>query len=150
VKLKVQGAVFFDVNEFPERVVVTQELRIEPLDRFESLPGKLGPLLPVLALKREPCPLDTSAPLHQDDAMRLTVNLESAMYALAKSLSREEGCTISAAVNRLLRRSVTGAMERNAVRVNQKAKRGGFVVSRGAKPITADMVRRAERQDDES
>src|SRR6266436_5147840 len=41
--------------------------------------------------------------------MRLTVNLESDLYALAKSLAKAEDCTVSAAVNRLLRRSLPGA-----------------------------------------
>ena len=80
--------------------------------------------------------------------MRLTVNLESEMYALAKSLAREEGCTISVAVNRLLRRSVAGGMERSPRPLRGKMKRSGFVVSRGAKTITADTVRRAEKEDD--
>lgn len=33
--------------------------------------------------------------------MRLTVNLDPDLYALAKSLSKAEDCTLSAAVNRL-------------------------------------------------
>ena len=94
--------------------------------------------------------LDTTAPLHHYCGMRLTVNLESEMYALAKSLAREEGCTISVAVNRLLRRSVTGGVERSLASVGKKTKRSGFIVSRGTKPITADTVRRAEKEDDES
>jgi hypothetical protein len=80
--------------------------------------------------------------------MRLTVNLESEMYALAKSLAREEGCSISVAVNRLLRQSVTGGTKRSAGPASRKIKRSGFVVSRGAKPITAETVRRAEHEDD--
>jgi hypothetical protein len=80
--------------------------------------------------------------------MRLTINLESEMYALARSLAREEGCSISMAVNRLLRKSVTGAMQRSTAPASRKIKRSGFVVSRGAKPITAETVRRAEHEDD--
>ena len=94
--------------------------------------------------------LDTIAPLHHNGGMRLTVNLESEVYALAKSLAREEGCTISVAVNRLLRRSIAGGMERSPGSANRKMKRNGFVVSRGAKPITAETVRQAENEDDES
>jgi hypothetical protein len=35
--------------------------------------------------------------------MRLTVNLDPDLYGPAKSLAREADCTISAAVNQLLR-----------------------------------------------
>jgi hypothetical protein len=80
--------------------------------------------------------------------MRLTVNLESEMYALAKSLAREEGCSISVAVNRLLRQSVTGGTKRSSGPSRGKSKRSGFVVSRGAKLITAETVRQAEKEDD--
>src|ERR1019366_8659460 len=52
--------------------------------------------------------VDTAAPLHHNIGMRLTVNLEADLYALARSLAREEDCTVSAAVNRLLRRSLPG------------------------------------------
>lgn len=38
--------------------------------------------------------------------MRLTVNLEDDLYALAKAVARAEDCSLSAAVNRLLRRVV--------------------------------------------
>jgi hypothetical protein len=38
--------------------------------------------------------------------MRLTVNLEDDLYALAKAIARSEDCSLSAAVNRLLRRAV--------------------------------------------
>src|SRR2546427_11855528 len=88
-----------------------------------------------------PSRVDTNAPLHQNGYMRLTVNLEPDLYALAKSLAKSEDCTISAAVNRLLRRSLPrGAKEgsRGSVR---PTKRNGFVISRGRRPITADTVR---------
>jgi hypothetical protein len=72
------------------------------------------------------------------------------MYALARSLAREEDCSISAAVNRLLRRSLRGETEPIPRSGRRSPKRSGFVVSRGKKPITADTVRRAEAEDDES
>lgn len=94
--------------------------------------------------------LDTTAPLHQNCGMRLTVNLESDLYALARSLAKEEDCTVSAAVNRLLRRSLPGGAKQGRQTSGRAAKRNGFAVSRGRQPITADTVRRAEAEDDEA
>ena len=82
--------------------------------------------------------------------MRLTVNLERDLYALAKSLAKAEDCTISAAVNRLLRRSLPGSEKHGSRRSTQPAKRNGFVISRGRQPITPDTVRQIEAEDDES
>ena len=78
--------------------------------------------------------------------MRLTVNLDEDLYAIARSLAQAEGCTVSVAVNRLVRRSFedTGAHRAN----RRGAKRNGFLVSRGRVPITADVVRRVESEDD--
>ena len=82
--------------------------------------------------------------------MRLTVNLEPDLYALAKSLANAEDCTISAAVNKLLRRSLPGAGndERNRS-LRRVQRRNGFAVSRGRRPITPDAIRRIEAEDDE-
>jgi hypothetical protein len=80
--------------------------------------------------------------------MRLTVNLENDLYALAKSLAKAEDCTISAAVNRLLRRSLQGAAKDQPNRSRRPSKRNGFVVSRGKLPITADTVQQIESDDD--
>ena len=82
--------------------------------------------------------------------MRLTVNLEPDLYALAKSLAQAEGCAISVAVNRLLRRSLPGDTGNSSQSVTQRRKRNGFVVSRGRRPITADTVRRIESEDDDA
>ncbi len=81
--------------------------------------------------------------------MRLTVNLEPDLYAVAKSLAKAEDCTISAAVNRLLRRSLNG--QKSGPRLTgQPAKRNGLAISRGRRPITADTVRQIEAGDDET
>jgi hypothetical protein len=82
--------------------------------------------------------------------MRLTVNLESDLYALARSLAKEEDCTVSAAVNRLLRRSLPGGAKQGRQPSGRAARRNGFVISRGRQPITADTVRRVESEDDEA
>jgi hypothetical protein len=82
--------------------------------------------------------------------MRLTVNLEPDLYALAKSLAKAEDCTVSAAVNRLLRRSLPGSTKNSRGRSTSPARRNGFLISRGKRPITADMVRQIEAEDDEA
>ena len=81
--------------------------------------------------------------------MRLTVNLEPDLYGVAKSLAKAEDCTISAAVNRLLRRSLPGSAEQGTRRKSRPAKRNGLRISRGRRLITADTVRQIEAQDDE-
>ena len=96
-----------------------------------------------------PSRVDTNAPLHQNESMRLTVNLEPDLYALAKSLAKAEDCTISAAVNRLLRRSLPGMSKPEARRPVRPRKRNLFVISRGRHPITADTVHQIEAEDDE-
>ncbi len=91
-------------------------------------------------------------PLHHCtrlEDMRLTVNLEPDLYSVAKSLAKAEDCSISTAVNRLLRRSLPGAAKEGSRRSARPAKRNRFVISRGKKPITADTVRQIEVEDDE-
>lgn len=43
--------------------------------------------------------------------MRLTINLDSDLYAVAKSLARESDSSLSAAVNQLLRRALAQPAE---------------------------------------
>ena len=72
--------------------------------------------------------------------MRLTVNLEPDLYALAVSLAKAEDCSISAAVNRLLRRSLADEARPGA----RPRRRNDFLVSKGREPVTADTVARTE------
>ncbi len=76
--------------------------------------------------------------------MRLTVNLDADLYALAVSLAKAEDCSISAAVNRLLRRSLSSSSESGA----PAGRRNGLAISRGREPVTADVVARIEAEDD--
>ncbi|MCC6622432.1 MAG: antitoxin [Deltaproteobacteria bacterium] len=69
--------------------------------------------------------------------MRLSVNLEDDLYAIAKSLASAERCSISEAVNRLVRRGLTPPSR-------PSRKRSGFPVVRGARPISSDEVYRIE------
>ena len=93
--------------------------------------------------RRNELHLDTSAPMHQIQRVRLSINLEPELYALAKSLAKAEDCTISAAVNRLLRRSLPGNSP-----TSKAATRNGFPVVKSRMPITAEMVKAAEEEDD--
>lgn len=70
--------------------------------------------------------------------MRLTINMDEQLYAVAKSLARAEDLSISAAVNKLLQR----AIEREPVRPRRS--RRGFPVVRGNKPFGPEDVARLE------
>ena len=87
--------------------------------------------------------------MHQNVFVRLTVNLDPDLYALAKSLSKAEDCTLSAAVNRLLHRSLPGkGVGDKGAPKPVPAQRNGFTISRGAITITDDLVRSQEAEDD--
>ena len=64
--------------------------------------------------------------------MRLTVNLEDDLYAVARSVAQAEDCSVSEAVNRLLRQRVETAAARR--------KDTGLPVSVGRRPIKAAEV----------
>lgn len=46
----------------------------------------------------------TTAPLHQGEAMRLTISLDADLYEYVKSLAKSEGLSMSQTINRLVRR----------------------------------------------
>ena len=81
--------------------------------------------------------------------MRLTVNLDEDLYALARSLAQAEDCSVSVAVNRLVRRSFEEDSSRRSSS-RRRTTRNGFVVSKGRVPITASVVRRIESEDDQA
>ena len=76
------------------------------------------------------------------------MNLEPEIYAIARSLAKAEDCSLSAAVNRLLRRALSPRLPQPARRAGNPSKRNGFHVSRGRQPITADIVRNTDAHDD--
>ena len=82
--------------------------------------------------------------------MRLTVNLEPDLYAVAVSLAKAEDCSISAAVNRLLRRGLPTDGGQREGPVGRTRRRNGILVSVGGAPITPDTIRRSEEEDDAS
>ena len=80
--------------------------------------------------------------------MRLTINLEPDLYAVAVSLAKAEDCSISAAVNKLLRRALPGAKSGPERRIHGVERRNGLLVSDGREVITAETVRRIEDEDE--
>ena len=80
--------------------------------------------------------------------MRLTINLEPDLYAVAVSLAKAEDCSISAAVNRLVRRSLPGAQPVRGKSAHGMARRNGLLVCDGREVVTAEMIERIEDEDD--
>ncbi len=76
--------------------------------------------------------------------MRLTVNIENDVYTIAKSMSREEDCSISTVVNRLLKKSIYSPAPFTA---SEKHQLSGFPISAGLRVMTSDDVRRADDED---
>jgi hypothetical protein len=76
--------------------------------------------------------------LHHGAVVRLTVNLEEDLYSLAKSLAIAEDCSISMAINKLLR---VGAYPEQ--RINKRKK--GFPVVRGRRRFTSEEVYKIEQ-----
>lgn len=73
--------------------------------------------------------------------MRLTVNLDDELYAVARSLARAEDISISEAINRLLRRALEPP-ERKVLRTSRR----GFPILRGTRPFGPEDVADLEDQ----
>ena len=80
--------------------------------------------------------------------MRLTINLEPDLYAVAVSLAKAEDCSISAAVNRLVRRALPGAQPRRGKPAHGMQRRNGLLVCDGREMVTAETIERLEEEDD--
>ena len=80
--------------------------------------------------------------------MRLTINLEPDLYAVAVSLAKAEDCSISAAVNRLVRRSLPGAQIGRGTPAHGMERRNGLLVCDGREVVTAETIERIEEEDD--
>ena len=101
--------------------------------------------------------------------MRLTINLEPDLYAVAVSLAKAEDCSISAAVNQLVRRrergpaagnpptvwsaatgfsSLPGAGPRRGEPAHGMERRNGLLVCYGKQVVTAETVQSIEEEDD--
>lgn len=70
--------------------------------------------------------------------MRLSISLDDDLYAIARSLAKAEDCSLSAAVNKLLRRSLT-------IQESTTGKsKGTFPIVRGSRPVTPDDIARLD------
>ena len=74
--------------------------------------------------------------------MRLTINLEEEHYLIAKSLAKEADCSISVAVNDLIRRALEPDTHRSSN--SSPALRNGFRTVHGKKPISSKDVENIE------
>ena len=92
--------------------------------------------------------IDTTAPPHHNGGMRLTINLEPDLYAVAVSLAKAEDCSISAAVNQLVRRSLPGAGPRRGEPAHGMERRNGLLICYGKQVVTAETVQSIEEEDD--
>lgn len=80
--------------------------------------------------------------------MRITLDLPADVYALAKSMAEDQHCTLDAAVNLLLQRSVKKPKPPKPPSMPKPKLRNGFVVSPGAVAVTPEMVKRLEAEAD--
>ena len=80
--------------------------------------------------------------------MRLTINLEPDLYAVAVSLSKAEDCSISAAVNQLLRRGLPGGPSDVGEPLSSMVRRNGLLVCDGREVVTAEAVQQVEDEED--
>ncbi|MEW5740499.1 MAG: hypothetical protein AB1938_16345 [Myxococcota bacterium] len=71
--------------------------------------------------------------------MRLTINLDDDLYAIAKSEAHHRDVSISAAVNDLLRRALQPGLEPVALPIASDA--FGWPVVRGKKVVTSEDVK---------
>jgi hypothetical protein len=76
--------------------------------------------------------------MHHGALVRLSLNLDEDLYLAAKSLAMAEGCSISAAVNTLLRRQ-------NEPKQRPKSRSKRFPVVRGKRRFTSEEVYRIEQ-----
>jgi hypothetical protein len=73
--------------------------------------------------------------------MRLTINLSAENYAAVKTLAQAEGCSLSAAVNRLMAETARSRAKSRGVTF-----KNGLPVSRGAIAVTSEMVREFDNE----
>ncbi len=80
--------------------------------------------------------------------MRLTIRLDPDVHAMAQSLAKAEDCSISAAVNQLLHRALALGNGDAGSPQGAGRRRNGLLVSPRRMPVTADVVRGVEAEDD--
>jgi predicted DNA-binding ribbon-helix-helix protein len=87
--------------------------------------------------------LDTIAPLHHNQPMRLSVNLEPDLYAMAKSLAKADDVSLNVLINQKLRDALFGQTQ-----PTQTHLKNGLLVSSSKVRVTRDMVMQALEEDE--
>ncbi len=87
--------------------------------------------------------LDTNAPLHHNKPMRLSVNLEPDLYAVAKSLAKADDVSLNALINQKLRDALFGQTQ-----PTQTHLKNGLLVSSSKVRVTREMVMQALEEDE--
>ena len=80
-------------------------------------------------------------PLHHNAVMRLSINLEPDIYALAKSLAKADNISLSAVINQKLHDSFFGVRDPSFVK-------NGLLVSRSKIQVTRAMVQQVLEDDE--
>jgi hypothetical protein len=78
--------------------------------------------------------------------MRLTINLERDLYAIARSLAQADGSSISQAVNKLLRRALEPTAPPPRPRARTRSDVDLLPVVKGERPFTSEDVYRIDEQ----
>lgn len=94
-----------------------------PGTRLATLLGEIPDALELIALPPAPTvdlkgqnsalDLDTTAPLHHSSSMRLTINLDDDLYAMARTHAVANHTSLSKAVGDLLRRKISSPPAQN-------------------------------------
>ncbi len=79
--------------------------------------------------------------------MKLTVDLDPDTYTEVVSFADVKDCSISAAVNQLLRRSLPGAHSQRGSPPYGMERRNGLLVCDGREVVAAETVQRIESED---
>jgi Arc/MetJ family transcription regulator len=126
---------------FPFLAVQISSLDSRPLAKFAVNVSKRGSTV------RISYHLDTIAPLHHGASMRLTINLDDDLYAMARSHAIATKTSISKAVGDLLRRNIS-SRPATAITPPNIHPESGFPISvSGSKPFTNEDVRRMTDDD---
>lgn len=79
--------------------------------------------------------------------MRFTISLEDDLYRVAKSMAKAEDTSMSAAINRLIRRGLDASQQPPKSRGKGK-KVSSFPVSHNCRPVTEEDVYQLEVAED--
>jgi len=106
-------------------------------------------LLKLNHLKLETSPLDIIAPVHHGALMRLTINLDDELYAMARAHAVRERISLSKAISSLLRRQDFESSPAKGRKKPGLHPRSGFpVVAAGGRKLKPEEIRQALDDED--